>query len=154
MTILKADSVLRTLKGQDDPRGVYTETRLSDAAGLSQSGAVEEELSPGACSSYAHWHAAEDEMVYVLSGTLTAVENGVETVLTPGDAVCWKAGKPVAHHLINHSGTPARYLVIGTRALQDTVTYPEHDRILHIDRSADTRCFTTLSGVPCDPIKG
>lgn len=123
--------------------GPYTCRLLSDPGGLSQFGAFIEELPPGSRSSYRHWHAAEDEMIYVLSGTPTLIED-VKTTLAPGDAACWPAGAPVAHCLANRSDMAARYLVIGTRHQTDTITYPDHDLITH--KNGTARRYTHADG--------
>lgn len=134
--------------GETGALGPYRAELISNSAGLTQFGAFVEELPPGSSSSHAHWHATEDEMVLILSGTATLLENGVETRLHPGDAACWKAGEAVAHCLQNRSDAPLRYLVIGTRAPTDQVTYPDHDRILHFERDGQKRRYTTLAGAP------
>ena len=134
--------------GTHNTLGPYRAERISDTAGLTQFGALIEVLPPGSRSSHSHWHAAEDEMILMLDGTLTLTENGVATILEPGDAACWRAGEPVAHCMYNHADAPARYVVIGTRAAQDTVTYPALDRMLHHARVSDTRRYTTLDGRP------
>jgi len=46
---------------------------LGDAGGLSQFGVNLLTLSPGAWSSQRHWHSAEDEFVYVLSGEVMLI---------------------------------------------------------------------------------
>ena len=84
----------------------------------------------------------------VIDGTVTVSENGVESLLGPGDAACWKAGEPVAHALGNHTGSAVRYIVIGTRAPSDRISYPALDRVLHFDRVSDQRRYTTLDGKP------
>jgi uncharacterized cupin superfamily protein len=66
--------------------------RLGDAVGLDQFGVNLTTLKPGAASSQRHWHANEDELVYVLAGEVVLCEDGGETVLRPGDAAGWKAG--------------------------------------------------------------
>ncbi|WP_298843431.1 cupin domain-containing protein [uncultured Roseobacter sp.] len=150
MTIIRNGQAQQDTGAADDPLGQYTAELLSDSGGLSQFGAFIEELAPGASSSYDHWHAVEDEMVYILSGNVTLRENDAEHTLYPGDTACWKAGTPVAHCLINNTSGPVRYLVIGSRAQEDTVTYPGLDRIMRYDRKTDTRRYTTLDGVPAD----
>ena len=147
MTIIKAG---KAQTDTSDPLGSYVAHLISDAGGLTQFGAFIEELAPGAHSSFAHWHQNEDEMMVMISGEVTVSEAGVETLLHVGDATCWKAGDPVAHTLHNHSSNVARYLVVGTRAPQDVVTYPYHDRVLHFDRSSGTRRYTTLADDPSD----
>ena len=126
--------------------GPYEALLYSDTGGLSQFGAFVEILPPGSSSSVKHWHRLEDEMVYVLDGTVTLHEGATSTPLTPGDAATFRAGDPVGHCLENRSDAPVRYLVIGTRSAGDTVTYPEADRILTHSRTVTERRWTTLDG--------
>ena len=121
---------------------------ISEVGGLTQFGAFVETLQPGSRSAKRHWHSAEDELVYVLEGEVTLVQDAGETILRPGDAATFKAGVADAHCLLNRSGRPTRCLVVGTRAPVDTITYPDHDRICHRDRSADDDVWTDLSGQP------
>ena len=111
--------------------------RFSDSGGLTQFGALVEILPPGSASALKHWHAAEDEMVYVLEGTATLVEGDTEVLLTAGEVATFKAGDPVGHRIENRSDFDLRYLVIGTRATEDTVTYPDHDRVLRRSGARD-----------------
>ncbi len=139
------------LDRSDDPHpvlGHYTARLFSDTGGLTQFGAFTETLPPGAMSSLRHWHANEDEFIYMLSGEVIVHEGDMQTPLHPGDAACFKAGTPVGHYLQNASDADATYLVVGTRALSDVVTYPDHDRVLRNNRKTDTRQFETLSGKP------
>jgi uncharacterized cupin superfamily protein len=115
--------------------GPYRYQLLSDPGGLTQFGAFLEELPPGSSSGHRHWHAVEDEMIFMLAGEVVLVED-TETTLFPGDSACWRAGSPVGHRLDNRSAAPARYLVIGTRADRDTITYTDHDLITHKDGPA------------------
>lgn len=112
--------------------GHYRFRLLSDPGGLTQFGAFIEELQPGSRSSERHWHETEDEMVYILDGCPTLVED-VETELAPGDAVCWPAGSGIGHCLINRTDGPVRYLVVGTRNEKDVIHYVDHDLITHKD---------------------
>ncbi len=106
----------------------YAYRAIGDAGGLTQFRAHLERLPPGARSSLRHWHAGEDEMVYVLEGRVTLVEDA-ETELGPGDAAAWAAGDPVGHCLENRGDAPAVYLVVGTRAARDVVRYPDDDLV-------------------------
>lgn len=107
---------------------------LSDAGGLRQFGCHIETLPPGTWSSQRHWHSAEDEFLYILSGTVTLHDDAGETELFPGDAVCWRHGDPNAHHLTNRGDTPARYIILGSRAAGDICTYPDSgDRQVNSD---------------------
>lgn len=51
----------------DEPCRARERKRRGDAAGLTQYGVNLLRLPPGAWSSQLHWHAKEDEFVYVLS---------------------------------------------------------------------------------------
>lgn len=123
---------------------------ISAAGALTQFGAFIEVLQPGCRSSIKHWHAAEDEMVYVLAGEITLVEDESERVMHPGDAATFKAGVAVGHCLENRSSTPTRCLVVGTRAAVDRITYPDHGRVLLRDRSLPHDVWTDLAGQPAD----
>ncbi|WP_082151584.1 cupin domain-containing protein [Caenimonas sp. SL110] len=130
--IIKSDQTAAT---RDDRGafGVVETLRLSEIGGLSQYGARVETLHPGARSSNNHWHENEDELVFVLSGSLTITEGSEEHVLQTGDAACWPAGVPIAHHASNRTDVPCTYLVVGTRARQDVCHYPDTGRTLHRD---------------------
>lgn len=121
---------------------------ISKPGDLTQFGAFIEVLQPGTRSSITHWHSNEDEMVYVLEGVVTLIEGEASTLLHPGDAATFKAGAPVGHCLWNQSSTPTRCLIVGTRAQIDTVTYPEHNRVLHRDRTRAEDRWTDTQGNP------
>lgn len=123
---------------------------ISEAGGLSQFGAFIEVLQPGQRSSIKHWHSAEDEMIYVLEGEIVLIEGGDETLLRAGDAATFRAGVAVGHCFENRSATPTRCLVVGTRATVDTITYPDHNRVLLRDRSKDEDVWTDFQGRPAD----
>ena len=118
-------------RGSAQPLGAYERRGLGDAGGLGQFGVAVETLSPGAQSSHRHWHSDEDEFLWMLAGEAVLAEDSGETVLRAGDAVAWKAGVPVGHHLINRSDGPVRFLVVGARAAEDRVRYPDLGRTLH-----------------------
>jgi len=100
---------------------------LTEALGLTQFGVNVTTLEPGAQSSHRHWHAREDECVYLLSGELVLVTDEGERVLKPGMAAGFPAGEANGHHLVNRSAAPATYLEIGTRADDEDATYSDVD---------------------------
>lgn len=104
----------------------FHEGRLAKPLGLTQFGVNHVTLDPGAQSSLRHWHATEDEFVYVLSGEVVLIdENGVHP-MAEGAFAAFPAGTPNAHHLENRSEAPARMLVVGSRRPgQETVHYPD-----------------------------
>jgi uncharacterized cupin superfamily protein len=134
--------------GTGNPCGPFEALLFSDAGGLTQFGAFVEILPPGSRSSIKHWHSAEDEMVYMLGGEVLVHEGDSTIPLRPGDVATFRAGEPAGHCLENASGAEARYLVIGTRAPVDRVTYSEDDCVLELDRAAGTKRWTTFDGKP------
>ena len=120
--------------------------RLGNAIGLDQFGVNLSRLKPGAQSSQRHWHANEDEFVYILDGEVVLHEDSGETVLRPGDAAGWKAGVPDGHCLINRSARDVVYLEIGTRAKHERAQYPDVD--LRVVRDDNGMRYTHKSGEP------
>ena len=119
---------------------------LGDAGGLTQFGVNLTRLPPGAASAQRHWHEAEDELVFVVSGRVTLVEEGEETELRPGDAAAFKAGVANGHHLVNRSDADAVVLEIGTRAADERAHYPDIDLVY--EKSDGAIRFTSRAGEP------
>ena len=101
--------------------------KLGDACGLSQFGVNLVTLEPGSESALRHWHTHEDEFCYVLEGEVVLISEGHEQTLRAGDCAGYPAGKDDAHHFVNRSGKPARYLEVGTRNDDDVSSYPDDD---------------------------
>ncbi|NRP70866.1 HTH-type transcriptional regulator PuuR [Ensifer psoraleae] len=76
-----------------------------------------ENISGGNTTTPIHVHAEDDETVYVIEGEMTAVVNGEVRRLTAGQSIFLE--RRVPHQLMNTSGRPARYILIGTPALFD-----------------------------------
>jgi uncharacterized cupin superfamily protein len=120
----------------------------SDMGGLTQFGAFVEFLPPGSKSSIKHWHAEEDEFIFMLSGTVVLHEGDSETDFSAGEVASFKAGVALGHCLENRGSGEASYLVVGTRRNKDTVTYPDDDCILEIERDTGRRSFRRFDGTP------
>ena len=101
--------------------------RLGDAGGLVDFGVNLTRLPPGGWSSQRHWHSHEDELVYVLEGELTLVEDGGETVLHAGDCATFPKNSGDGHHMINRSSVTGVYLEVGSHNLQDLTTCSDVD---------------------------
>ena len=119
--------------------------QLSDAGGLTQFGAGEVRLEPGASTGLYHWHENEDEFIYILEGEVVMVEGAVETVLRTGDSAAFRAGVNVGHTFENRSDQPVRLLEIGTRSASgETAHYPGLDQVYR--RGDDGIRFETRAG--------
>jgi uncharacterized cupin superfamily protein len=133
MIVRRSAAKVVTQDGRSPEHGPFESLRVSDAGGLTQYGAYVETLHPGSRSSERHWHEKEDELLYVLAGEVTVLENDGAHVLREGDAACWPAGVPDAHTVENRSSTPCTYLIVGTRLQHDVCHYPDVGRTLHTE---------------------
>jgi uncharacterized cupin superfamily protein len=111
--------------------------RLGDACGLTQFGVNLVTLGPGGQSALRHGHTLEEEFVYILSGEVVLVTREGEQVLRAGMCAGYPAGDGNAHHMINRSDAPARYLEVGTRIPGDHAFYPDDD-LMWIERADRT----------------
>lgn len=107
--------------------------RLGDLAGLTQFGVNIVTLEPGAVASLRHWHLREDEFALVLEGTLILIEDAGETPMRPGDCAAWAAGVADGHRFVNRSGAVARFLVVGSKAADEVVSYSDVDMQIHLE---------------------
>ena len=126
-----AEAPVRAGAGYPPPYGAPCQARrgvkLSDAAGLTQIGVNRMHLPPGTWSSQRHWHAAEDEFIYVLQGEVVLVTDSGEELLVAGDCAGFKAGDPDGHHFQNRSDAEAVLLQVGRRDPGHLCDYPDID---------------------------
>ena len=120
--------------------------RLGDHAGLKNFGVNLTRLDPGAESSMRHWHAKQDEFIYVVEGEITLVTDAGRQKLGPGMAAGFPAGKPDGHQLINETQKPALYLEVGDRPPDDSASYPDVD--LAVRMVGGKWVFTRKDGSP------
>ncbi len=152
MTVIRDPSKVEGRRGTIYPPGFAKgfegriKRALGNAGGLTQFGVNLTTLEPGVMSAQRHWHAREDEFIYVLDGELTLVTDAGEEVLGPGMAAGFPAGESDGHHLVNKSAKPASYLEIGTRSADEDAEYPDID--LRLQKRAGKVVFTHKSGEP------
>jgi uncharacterized cupin superfamily protein len=120
--------------------------RLGNAVGLDQFGVNLTTLKPGAASALRHWHAKEDELIYILEGEIVLIEDGGETPLKPGEAAGFKANSPNGHQLVNRTKRDAVYLEIGTRSKHGRAEYPDVDLVMIRDDNGAR--YTHKNGKP------
>ena len=87
--------------------------KLGPHSGLTDFGATQVVLKPGAWSSQRHWHDGEDELVVMLAGEAVLVEDEGRTLLRAGDICAWPKACTNGHHLINESSEDCSFLAIG-----------------------------------------
>ena len=73
--------------------GDRVKRRLGDACGLTKFGVNLVTLGPGGQSALRHWHALEDEFVFVLEGEVVLITDAGEQLLTAGMCAGYPAGK-------------------------------------------------------------
>jgi uncharacterized cupin superfamily protein len=100
--------------------------RLSPATGLTDFGASHVVLKPGAWSAQRHWHEQEDELLVMISGRATLVDDAGRTPLVAGDVAAFPKNDGNGHCLINESDADCVFVVIGKSA-NGPCHYPDVD---------------------------
>jgi uncharacterized cupin superfamily protein len=129
----------------DLPCAARARQRLGEAAGLTDFGVNLMRLAPGSWSSQRHWHAVEDEFVFVVEGEVVLVTDAGEETLRPGDSAGFKAGVKDGHHLQNRSQREAVILEVGSRKADDEGEYSDID--MRFTRRSDPG-FSRKDGTP------
>lgn|GEM_PF-1373384 len=134
------------------PLGKMMGQRLSASAGATSVMVNRDCISPGGRSAPLHWHSAEEELIFVVSGTptlrqvrgITARDRGdgrpagmpdftspseQRVQLQAGDVVAFGPHLPIAHQILNESGEECELLSIGLADPQDVVVFPERGRV-------------------------
>jgi uncharacterized cupin superfamily protein len=135
----------------DEPCRARERKRLGDAAGLTQYGVNLLRLPPGTWSSQRHWHTAQDEFVYVVSGEVVLVTGTGEEILRAGDCAGFKAGDQDGHHLQNRSDADVVVLEVGTRLPNDGAEYPDIDLVA--PAGGQPAIYTRRDGTPYTDIR-
>lgn len=107
-----------------NPKAKRLNKSLGDLTGLTGFGFHIIEVAPGNETTEHHVHYHEDECVYVLEGTATAVIGTAEHPIKAGDFIGYrKAG--LAHSIRNTGTTPLRCIVVGQRLPHDVADYTQ-----------------------------
>ena len=130
-TLIKKDSI----EYKEDPNVIdnyrlFTASpRLSSLAGSKNLFFDLRLLNPGQFSFPYHFHRNAEELITVLSGSMTLRSpNGLE-IMTPGDLVFFEMGETGAHQFFNHTTEPCSYLDIRTFLGIDVCEYPDSVKI-------------------------
>lgn len=103
---------------------------IGDVAGLKNLGVHLITVAPGHRSTEYHFHHYEEECVYVLSGSGTAMLGEQSHPIGPGDFLAHPIDK-IPHEMINDGVEPLVCLVIGQRLTQDITDYPRVGKRLY-----------------------
>ncbi|MFC6826901.1 cupin domain-containing protein [Halopelagius fulvigenes] len=107
----------------------FRRKQLGAAADADRLGASLYELPPGASSWPYHYHAGNEEAVYVLSGTGVLRTPEGESAVEPGDFAVFPDGESGAHRLRNDGDEPLRYLAVSTMRDPDVTVYPDSEKV-------------------------
>lgn len=113
-----------------NPNAQRINKSLGDAVGLNHMGVHMIYVEPGRDTTEYHLHHYEEESIYVLSGSATAVIGGDRYKVGAGDFI----GLPrhtVAHNVINDGEQTLVCLVMGQRLAQDVSDYPDRGQRLY-----------------------
>lgn len=116
-----------THRHQFNDNAVRRTRNLGDRTGLSRIGLHLVRLAPGRESTQQHFHDADEEFIYVLSGRGVAHIGDASYEVGPGDFMGFPAPAP-AHSLENPYAEDLLYLMGGERNAVDVVHYPRIQR--------------------------
>lgn len=103
--------------------------QLGRAAGARALGCSHIELPPGKRSWPRHWHAANEEAIFVLEGVGTLLIGDETIEVRAGDYIALPAGPEAAHQMRNESQAPLRYLCFSTMIPTDICSYPDSGKV-------------------------
>lgn len=106
----------------------FRRKQLGEAAGGEAIGCSLYELDPGAESWPYHYHAANEEALYVLAGSGTLRFDGEFRSLEPGDYVTFPPDASGAHAVVNDSDAVLRYLIVSEMHDPDVTVYPDSEK--------------------------
>jgi len=102
--------------------------RLAQHAGAERLAANLYELDSGAMVSPLHFHHANEELLFVISGTPTLrLGADDERTLSPGEVVAFPVGPAGTHQVLNRSAEPARVLICATNNVPEVAEQVEND---------------------------
>ena len=108
---------------------VILRKRLAHSAGGRQIGCSLSSIPAGKRGWPYHWHAANEEALFVLSGSARLRTPSGETQLHPGDYVALVAGPEGAHQIVNDGASDFTYLAISTMAATDITVEPDSGKV-------------------------
>ena len=110
----------------DEPDGYLTGgNRFGEEIGASLIGGTVYDLPSGQAICPYHFEYGDEEWLIVLTGTPTLRTPEGESVLEPGDVVCFAPGPEGVHKVTG----PARVLMISTKNEPAVAVYPDSDKI-------------------------
>jgi uncharacterized cupin superfamily protein len=101
---------------------------LGMAAGSQKLGCTLYQVPPGKAAFPAHVHHANEEAIYILTGTGTMRLGTEQYPVAAGDYIALQASGPV-HQLVNTGSVPVEYLAFSTMISPEVVEYPDSGKV-------------------------
>jgi uncharacterized cupin superfamily protein len=102
---------------------------LGPKVGSERLGASLYEVPPRQRSVPYHWHAANEEMLIVVQGTVSLRDPDGWRELPEGTVVAFPRGERGAHQMRNDTAEPVRFLVVSEMLRPDVVVYPDSGKV-------------------------
>jgi uncharacterized cupin superfamily protein len=102
---------------------------VGQEAGAEHLGASLYEVAAGQANCPYHWHAANEEMLVVLRGTITVRTPQGHHDVRAGEMVGFPRGEAGAHQMINRTDEPVRFLVVSEMRRPDVPVYPDSGKV-------------------------
>lgn len=115
-------------KTYDKEGHTFHRKELANATDADQLGCSLYELPAGERSWPYHYHTANEEALFVLSGSGMVRLDGEEESVEAGAFVPFPADESGGHQVVNDSDDPLRYLVMSTMNEPDVTVYPEMEK--------------------------
>lgn len=112
---------------------------LGRQAGAERLGASLFALAPGQAAFPLHYHLGNEEMLVVISGTLSLRTLEEERELEVGEVVSFPRGEAGAHQVINRGEAEARILLISEMNAPEVVVRPESGKLSALGRPPGSR---------------
>jgi uncharacterized cupin superfamily protein len=103
--------------------------KLAAATNADKLGASLYRVPPGKTAWPRHYHLANEEAIFVLSGEGTLRLGDDRTSVGTGDYVALPPGESGAHQLINDGDEPLRYLCLSTMEEPEVIRYPDSEKV-------------------------
>lgn len=126
--VIHSDDLPWETGGHGDLFG-HRRRRLAPPAGGRGLGCSMMELDPGRTAWPFHYHHANEEALFVLSGEATLRLGTQRLQVRAGDYVALPPGPDHAHQLTNTSHAVVRYLVMSTMVAPDVCVYPDSNKV-------------------------
>lgn len=114
----------RPLKSSKTGEEYSLSSVISDAFASEDIFLSHEIIRPNSKSSGAHFHTETDEIIYILEGSITAVEDETEVALSAGDSILFERQSEKYHFLKNESQSDCVALVIRRKMAVEDVVFP------------------------------